>query len=244
MPTMGGLLATGGSFSTPTMLTPSSPRKRRIAERAGGTAKAMPTATAATTNATASGFAQERRGRTDSRAWTPGQRSRSAGRSTWAARPRRSRSSSAILLLPELCAQPLERSREPRLDRAAANPERGRGLLLREVEEVPVREYQPVALAEPADRCEQLLPPLRVHERRLGGRGRVPRGRVRRSSEREPLPPPGRAAAVPRLVCDDPEQPRPKRRACPEAAERAVRLHEPVLRSLLRVGLVAGDEVR
>ena len=101
-----------------------------------------------------------------------------------------------------------------------------------------------MVLAQPADGCEQLLPPLRVDERRLGGRGRVPRGRVRRRAEHEPLPPAGRAAAVPGLVRDDPEQPGPKRRACPEAAERAVGLHEPVLRGLLGVGLVAGDEVR
>src|SRR5262249_42726460 len=129
-----------------------------------------------------------------------------------------------------------------RLDGATAAVERRRGLLLRELEQVAAREDEPVALGQGVQRRDQGLVPLRAEERRLGGRGRVPRGRARRA-ERELLPPAGRAPPVPRLVRDDPQQPRPERRAAPEAAERAVRLDEPVLRGLLGVGGVAGEQV-
>src|SRR5262249_2586385 len=51
------------------------------------------------------------------------------------------------------------------------------------------------------------------------------------------------AAPVVRLVRDDAEEPGPERRAVAEAAERAVRVHERVLRRFLGVGRVAGEGV-
>src|SRR5581483_1359124 len=68
-------------------------------------------------------------------------------------------------------------------------------------------------------------------------------GRVPGRAQRERRTPSRRATAVSRLVGDDPEQPWLERRTRPEAPEGAVRLHERVLRRLLRVGRVAGDQV-
>src|SRR5207244_786333 len=53
---------------------------------------------------------------------------------------------------------------------------------------------------------------------------------------------PGCATAVVCFVGDDPEQPRLKGRAGAETPERAVGLHEAVLRGLLGVSGVPGDE--
>ena len=78
----------------------------------------------------------------------------------------------------------------------------------------------------------------------LGRRGRAARGVFVRDPEREVLAPAGGAAAVPRLVDDDLEQPRPERRAAAKAAERREGLHERVLRRLLGVRGRARDEVR
>ena len=72
---------------------------------------------------------------------------------------------------------------------------------------------------------------------------RPPRRLLRRRAQREVRAPAGRAAAVARLVGDDLQQPGPERRARAEAAERAPRLDEAVLRGLLGVGGVAGDHV-
>src|SRR5262245_14245791 len=243
-PITAGFTSTTGSFSTRTMLTPSRPRNRRIADRAGGTAKAMPIATAAATTATATTRSHRRAGRWASLASIPGQRSRSPGKSTYAATAPRSRSSSATVVLPHFGAKLLERTRQPRFDRSAAHAERRRRLLFCELEQVPACQHETVVLPQPVQRREQLPAPLCRDERGLGGRGRVPRGRVRRGAQHEPLPPPGRAAAVPGLVGDDAEQPGPEGGVGPEPAERAVSLDEPVLGGFLRIGLVPGDQVR
>src|SRR5438132_988972 len=130
------------------MLTPSRPKKRRIAERAGGTAKAIPTATAAAASTATRARRRSRRLGAVRRARTPGQRSRSTGSSTEAARAWRSRSSSAIACLRQIGAQQFERPREPRLDRSTPDPEGGGGLFLGEVEEIPAGEDEPVVVAE------------------------------------------------------------------------------------------------
>ena len=52
-----------------------------------------------------------------------------------------------------------------------------------------------------------------------------------------------RLAAVDRLVRDDAEQPRAKRRAGAEAVEGVVGLHETLLRRIFRILLRAGDDV-
>ena len=169
-------------------LTPSRWKKRRMAPRAGGTAKAMPTArataAAATTAMRSHGVAAPiSEPRLDGRRQV---RARPGGRS-YAASALRSRSSSVIELLPQLGAQPLERPRQPRLDRAAADAERGRRLLLGELEEVAAGERFAVVVAEPARAPRAAPRSARPSDRRLGGRGRVPRGRVRRGAERERL---------------------------------------------------------
>src|SRR4029079_5348504 len=73
--------------------------------------------------------------------------------------------------------------------------------------------------------------------------GRVPRGLLGRRAQREAGPAAGGAAPGARLVGDDAQQPRPEGRALAEAAERAPRLDETVLRCILRVARVAGDHV-
>src|SRR5206468_4176564 len=145
-------------------------------------------------------------------------------------------------LLPELGAQSFERAREPRLDCAATAAERGRGLLLRQIEEVAARDRLAVMLFETVHGGEQLLASLRAEECRLGGRGRVPRDDVPGRAQRDRLAAAAGATAIARLVRDDAQQPRLERRTGTEAPERAMRLHEAVLRSLLRVGGIAGDK--
>ena len=56
-------------------------------------------------------------------------------------------------------------------------------------------------------------------------------------------PPAGRATPVACRVADDPQQPRPERRALPEPIERAICLHECLLRRVLGLGGVAEDEI-
>ena len=123
-------------------------------------------------------------------------------------------------------------------------PERGRGLLLGELEQVAAGDRVAVVVGQPLDRREQPLLVLARDERRLGGRDRVPRAGLVDRAQDEPLAAARRAAAVASLVGDDPQQPRLERRAAPEAPERALRLDESVLRGLLGVGGVARQQVR
>src|SRR5439155_6126401 len=129
-------------------------------------------------------------------------RSGAGGTSIAAARALSSRSSSAIGL-PQVAAEPFERTREPRLDGAAAAAERRGGLLLRELEQVAGGEHEPVALGQAVQRREEPVAPLGGEKRRLGGRGRVPRGRARACPQRELLPPARCPPAVPRLIGHD-----------------------------------------
>ena len=127
----------------------------------------------------------------------------------------------------------------PRLQPSAA-----RGLLLGELEEVTACDHEPVLLAELVDGREQLLPLLRVDGGRLGGGGRLPRGRRRNRPQREVGAAARGPAAVAGFVGDDLEDPRPKRRAGPEAVQRRPGLHEPLLGGILRIRGAPGDEVR
>src|SRR6266511_226247 len=179
-------------------------------------------------------------GRRDARVPTARGRAPAGTRRTQRGRAARARGSSC--LLPEFGAEPLERSRESRLDGATPAAERRRGLVFGEVEEVAARDCLAVVLLETVDRREQLLAPLGAEERRLGGRGRVPRGDLPGRAQGERLATAGCATAVARLVRDDPQQPGLEGRAGAKAPERAVRLHEAVLGSLFGVGGVAGDE--
>src|SRR5207247_6383455 len=102
----------------------------------------------------------------------PPARGRAPAESRRTARGRGARVRGSSCLLPELGAQSFERAREPRLDCAATAAERGRGLLLRQIEEVAARDRLAVMLFETVHGGEQLLAPLRAEECRLGGRGR------------------------------------------------------------------------
>src|SRR5262245_49325860 len=99
-----------------------------------------------------------------------------------------------------------------------------------------------MVLLEAVHGGEQLVAALGSEERRLGGRGRVPRGGLRGRAQRERLAATGAATTVARLVGDDLQQPRLERRSRAKAPERAIRLDEGVLSRLLGVGAVAGDE--
>src|SRR5204862_4986472 len=123
------------------------PKKRRTAPRDCGTANAAPTAS--TASATASATRRRHARRPASRARTRARRSGVAGKSTASASARSSRSSSGIAR--HLLPQARERARQPRLDRADRDGERRRRLLVRQVEEVPARDDQPVLLREDVD---------------------------------------------------------------------------------------------
>ena len=97
-------------------------------------------------------------------------------------------------------------------------------------------------LRQPVECGDELLAPLGAEQGCLRGGGRLP-GRLLGGAERQRRAPAGRAAAVARLVRDDAQQPRLEGRPGPEPPERAVRLHERVLRRLLGVGGVPGEEI-
>ena len=118
------------------------------------------------------------------------------------------------------------------------------GLFLAEVEQVAAREHEPVVLAQLLERGDQRCPLLGGDCPPLGRRSRVSRGKLVCGAQGEPLAPARGAAAVARLVRDDREQPRAKRRAAPEARQRAPGLRQADLGGVLGVGGVAGDQVR
>src|SRR5437868_5300001 len=91
------------------------------------------------------------------------------------------------------------------------------------------------ATANTTGRRQQPRSHLTGQERRLGGRGRAPRGLLRRRPQCKLGAPARRAAAIPCLVRDDVQEPGPEGRAFPEASERTPGLDESVLCRLLRV---------
>ena len=214
-------------------------KKRRIALRAGGTAKAIPTATTATaTTRTTAGRSQRRRCRRVAHARPHVRRGRKL-ELVHRARPvrvpaqsysSRSRSSArAVRDLTVPCGTPsvsaTSCSDSPSEVAQGRRPCAG----------------PPAAPPPPASSVVSLLG---REQGRLGGRGRVPRGLRGRRTQRETRAAAGRAASVASLVGDDAQQPRTKRRSLAEAAERAPRLDEAVLRRVLRVARVARDHVR
>ena len=72
-------------------------------------------------------------------------------------------------------------SARPGLDRAAAEREHARRLVLAELEQIAAREDEPVLLAQPLERREQLGALLRGEYPPLRGRSRAPRKLVRRA---------------------------------------------------------------
>src|SRR5438128_5592346 len=77
----------------------------------------------------------------------------------------------------------------------------------------------------------------------LRGRSRRPRDLRALGPQRELRPPTGGPAPVARLVRDDLQQPRAHGQLRLEASERPPRLDESLLRRVLGLGCVAGDEV-
>ena len=114
----------------------------------------------------------------------------------------------------------VERPRGARLDRARADAERGRRLLLRQAEQVAAGEHEPRRLGQLVQRGEQRGGSRRPRPRASSGDGaaspEVGPPRLAASAG----PPPGGAAPVPRLVGDDPQQPGPERLGRPEPPER------------------------
>ena len=143
-PAASGRSSAAGSVSTCSTVTPPRWRKRRIALRDCGTAKAAPSATAATTSADG----ERPRPQASTAQLEPDTRSGVSGQST---RSASARARAQLIALPE----PLERARDTRLDRAAANAERGRRLRLVEVEQVAAgeREARVVGQARRAPRA-------------------------------------------------------------------------------------------
>src|SRR5918994_3997207 len=154
-----------------------------------------------------------------------------------------SSSLSGISLLRNLGAQALECSREPRLDGSSrATQDRGR-LLFGEAQEVAAADSPPRFLAQAAQGLEQLYPPLRRQNRRLGGGRAILRRVFPRRAQEQTDATGGRPALVSGLVGDYREQPGPEMGARPEPSQGAIRLHEGLLGRLLGLRSVACDEV-
>src|SRR3954447_23172664 len=243
-----------GTRRTSTLRRPS---QSSTAWRASGTAAI---AAAGTANAQASATARPRRDRRPPRRFRGRPRVGTAaastrvrtvlaraagvgGNSASMASARRRVSRSGIVLL-QSGAEPIERAGEAGLHRAGATAEDGGHLRLAQVEEVAQIDRLPVAVAQSAERGAQGRVALGHHDYGLGGRRRDGARRVLRRAQLPARPPPRGTAPVARLVGDDPQQPRPPRRADPEAPEGAVRLDERVLRRLLGVRGAAGDHAR
>src|ERR671934_1022805 len=231
-----------GSVSTRTIVWPPMWKKRRIAVRADGTAKAAPRATTRTASTRTStrrrpkpkprGAASPRRAR------TRGTRSGPGGKASSRPTSRRSRSSSAIRL-----PQPVERACRARLHGPAPDAEYLGGLVLGQLEKVAAGDHEPLRLRQRVDGRDERLALLALEDCRLGGGGRLPRGALRARPQRQRVAARARAAAVASLVRDDLQQPRPQRLAGAEPVQRPVGLHERVLGSVLRLGRVPDDEV-
>src|SRR2546423_13058740 len=157
-----------GSVSTRSIVSPPMWKKRRIAVRAEGTAKAAPTATTRTASASTStrrrakpkprGAASPRRARAD------GTRAGSGGKASSRPTSRRSRSSSAIRL-----PQPVEGASGPRLHRSAPDPEHLGRLVLGQLEGVAAGDHEPLRLRQRLDGGAEPPAPLALAEGRLRG---------------------------------------------------------------------------
>src|SRR5215204_3013115 len=150
---------------------------------------------------------------------------------------------SNISLLLDLRAQTLDRPREPRLDGSSrATQDRGR-LLFGEPQEVSAGDGPPRLLAQAAQGLEQVFPPLRRQNSRLGGGRAILRRTLPRRPQEQTGSTRGRPALVSGLVGDYREQPGPETGARPEASQGAVSLHEGLLGRFLGLRGVAGDKV-
>src|SRR6266849_682959 len=109
-------------------------------------------------------------------------------------------SSSGIGRLLDTSSQPGKRPREPRLDRALRDAERGGRLLAVQLEEVAARDHEAVLLAERVHHREQPTALVARNGDRLGGWGRIPRAEALREAKLELMPPSGRPNAVASLV--------------------------------------------
>src|SRR6185295_5098798 len=139
-------------------------------------------------------------------------------------------------------AEVRERARRPRLDGARRDPERLGRLGLGQAEQVSRANHLTLLVAQGIE-CGHERPPRLVREdhglrRRLAV---VARG-DRRRAERKPGAAIRRSAPVPRLIGDDPQEPRPERRVATEPRQRGVGLEERVLDCIGGVGL-RGDEM-
>src|SRR5919204_757273 len=236
-PAVGGRFCAGGSVSTRSIVTEPMWKKRRIAVRACGTAIA--TAIAAIAVANARTRARRVRVRRSSRARTTGARFGAAGTSSSRPSATSARSSSVIRF-----PQPFERTGRTRLDCSPRKLERSRGLLFGELREVAERNDLPLILRQVVHCGEQRVTPFRVEQRRLGGRGRAPRGLLCGRAHGELRAATSGTATVARLVGDDLQHPGTERRACAKPPQRAPRLDEAVLCRVLGFGRTTGDEVR
>ena len=138
--------------------------------------------------------------------------------------------------------QPDEGAGQARFRGAGGDAERGRGLRLGEIEQVPARHDEPVFLAQPRDCGGERGAPLVDEDRLFGRRGRAVRGAVLDDAEREVHPPAGGAPAIARFIGDDPQQPRPERRALPEPAERPICLDKGLLDGVVGLRSIADQE--
>src|SRR4051794_28621426 len=180
-PASSGRCSAGGSVSTTSIFAAPRWKKRRIAPRDCGTARAAAIAAAANAAATAG---QRRR---LLRAARSSRKCGVSGQSTSSCLSSRARS----IRLP----QPFERAVRTRLDGAEPDVERGGGLLLGELEQVAAREDVAGLVGQLLELGEQVRALVGVEDGLLGRGGRLARG-SRGRTQREVVAPPCGAAAV------------------------------------------------
>ena len=242
-----GGASAGSARGLRSIVTAPMPSTSRSASRADGTAASAPAGSASTSDERDDEPARAQRTARRMLGQPSRHRARDVGRRRVLEPHGRARAASRravgrVMGLPDLAAQLRERARQARLHGAAAAAERGRGLGLRQLEQVAAGDDLALRLGELVDRRQHGRAALGRDDGGLGGRGRVPRGPVVAGPPGEPGTTARRAALVVRLVADDAQQPRPKRRAGAEAPQRPVGLDERLLRGVLGVVVAGGDE--
>src|SRR5258706_3091012 len=143
----------------------------------------------------------------------------------------------------ELLAEPPERPRQARLHGSPRDAQGLGRLRFGELEEIARPDDLAIVVAEGVDCRQQRRSRLAGEDRRLGRWGRIVRPAILGDPERETGPSAGRPPAIARLIGDDPQQPRPKRRLDPEARQGGVRLDEGVLDGVFGIA-VGRDDMR
>ena len=212
---------------------PCMPSQCAIAVRTGGTPRASARIAAAAARINAPRLLIGRRGDSASRGRTIAASGGVGGKSTWRPRSASRCSRSLIMSRPPArtpsITEPLQRTREARLDGALGAAQDGGGLGHVEVQEEPAGDHPTVALVQGVDRTEERRALLRRLDRRFRRWGRIAVAELVDQAQLEISAAPGRPSAVARRIGDDPQQPGPQGRVAAKAWQRSVGGEEAIL---------------